>query len=144
VANKETDLLISQLDQPVGATKNEQLIEGFLFPNQESKGETLLLAGLSLCDFIFDLSAIDSKVLEAADFSHTADLGDPFLFAEFAERITSLSTAAIKGHEANLLGYPRHLYPPLNSPSVCINLSTISIVCADTPLIFNKTLPAAN
>jgi hypothetical protein len=104
-ANKETDLLISQLDQPVEATKKDQFIEGFLFPDQGSKGETLLLAGLSLCDFIFDLSAIDSKVLEAADFSHTADLGDPFLFAEFAERITSLSTAAFKGHESNLLGY---------------------------------------
>ncbi len=104
-ANKETDLLISQLDQPVEATKKEQFIEGFLFPDQGSKGETLLLAGLSLCDFIFDLSAIDSKVLEAADFSHTANLGDPFLFAEFAERITSLSSAALQGHEANLLGY---------------------------------------
>jgi hypothetical protein len=105
VANEKTDLLISQLDQPVEAIKKEQFIEGFLFSDQGSKEETLLLAGLSLCDFIFDLSAIDSKVLEAADFSHTADLGDPFLFAEFAERITSLSTAAIQGHEVNLLGY---------------------------------------
>jgi hypothetical protein len=50
-------------------------------------------------DFLFDLSAIDPKVLEAADFSHIADLSSPFDLAVFAEKISDLPIASIRGHE---------------------------------------------
>ena len=100
-----TRSVIRLLDAPVSKTEKEQLIEGFLFPEKTDNRETIALAGLSLGDFLFDLSAIDPKVLEAADFSHKMDLGDPFSFADFAEHISSLSAAATRGHEASLLGY---------------------------------------
>ena len=101
----ETRSLIFSLDRPLGPRGNEQLIESFLFPNTTTRKEAVILASLTLFDFLYDVSAINPKVLEAADFSHTADLGDPFVFAEFAEKVVSLSDAAIRGHEANLLGY---------------------------------------
>jgi hypothetical protein len=100
-----TRSVIRLLDAPVGHIEKEQPIERFLFPKKSDNRETVALAGLTLGDFLFDLSAIDPKVLEAADFSHKMDLGDPFSFADFAEHVSSLSAAAIRGHEANLLGY---------------------------------------
>jgi len=103
--DKEVERLISQLDKPVETTSNDQLIEGFLFPDKTGKQDAMMLAGLTLGDFLFDLSAINPMVLEATDFSHKADLGDAFSFANFAEHVSSLSAAAIKGHESNLLGY---------------------------------------
>ena len=79
-------------------------IESFLFPDTQN-ADAKFLGGLVLGDFLFDLSAIDPKVLEAADFSHNADLSGPFDFAIFAEKISGLSVASRGGHEANLMGY---------------------------------------
>jgi hypothetical protein len=103
--NKATRSIITQIDRPIGQATSEPFIEGFLFPDKSGVREAGILGGLSLFDFLFDVSAVDGKVLEAADFSHTADLSDPFAFAEFAEKVMSLSAASIRGHEANLLGY---------------------------------------
>jgi hypothetical protein len=100
-----TRTVIAQIDRPIDQGASAPFIEGFLFPDRSNTRETVVLGGLSLFDFLYDVSAIDSKVLEAADFSHTADLSDPFVFGEFAERVMSLSAASIRGHEANLLGY---------------------------------------
>ena len=67
--------------------------------------ETLLLAGFVFADLLFDVAEIDPKVLEAADFSHSADLSGPFDFAYFAETISGLSLASRVGHESQLMGY---------------------------------------
>ena len=103
--NTATRSVITQIDRPIGQGASEPFIEGFLFPDRSGLRDAGILGGLSLFDFLFDVSAVDGKVLEAADFSHIADLSDPFAFAEFAEKVMSLSAASIRGHEANLLGY---------------------------------------
>ena len=100
-----TRSVIDHIDHPIGSGASEHFIEGFLFPDKSNTREAAILGGLTLFDFLYDVSAIDSKVLDAVDFSHAADLSDPFAFAEFAERVMSLSAASIRGHEANLLGY---------------------------------------
>jgi hypothetical protein len=93
------------LDTPLDAGEGTEFIEGFLFPNDTQRTEAKILGGMVLGDLLFDLSAIDPKVLEAADFSHRADLSGPFDFAAFAESIKDLPAASLKGHEANLMGY---------------------------------------
>lgn len=97
--------LIERLDQPLVHSAKSQIIERFLFPKITDRAESAALAGVTALDFITELASIHPKVIEAADFARSADLGDPFRFADFAEYIKSLPAASIRGHEANLLGY---------------------------------------
>ncbi len=76
-----------------------------MFPEDARKSDAKVLSGMVLVDFLFDLSAIDSMVLDAADFSHKADLSSPFEFAQFAEKLSILPAGSLSGHEANLMGY---------------------------------------
>jgi hypothetical protein len=93
------------LEAAIDVGGEQGLIESFLFPNKAQKTDTKILSGMVLGDFLFDLSAIDPMVLEAADFAHKANLGSSFEFAAFAEKISALPAASIRGHEANLMGY---------------------------------------
>ena len=93
------------LEMPLDIGKQTGLIESFLFPEDAQKSDAKILSGMVLFDFLFDLSSIDSMVLDAADFSHKADLSSPFDFAQFAEKISILPAGSLSGHEANLMGY---------------------------------------
>ena len=91
------------LQTPLDTGEKSGLIESFLFPNT-AKTDATILAGMVLGDFLFDLSAIDPKVLEAADFSHNADLSSSFDFAAFAEKISVLYVRIFQWSCADFVG----------------------------------------
>lgn len=97
-----TTSTMSILQQPLEDMNQKDYLKTVLFSKDD---ETLLLAGFVFADLLFDVAAIDPKVLEAADFSHSADLSGPFDFAHFAETISGLSLASRVGHESQLMGY---------------------------------------
>ena len=66
---------------------------------------TGVYAGLTVADLLYDVARVDPLVLQASDFSSTADLADPIRFGAFATRVAGLDEAARAGHLAHLEGY---------------------------------------
>ncbi|MDA0967521.1 MAG: hypothetical protein O2970_11260, partial [Proteobacteria bacterium] len=67
--------------------------------------DNVVIAGLTVSDFIYDIAAIDPNVIEATDFARKADISDVFEFSIFSETLSSISEASLRGHHANLMGY---------------------------------------
>ena len=77
-----------------------------LFPERERDGTAAVaVAGAATADLLFDVAAIDPRVVAAADFSRVEDLGDIFRFGAFAEQIEGMGEAAHTGAESGLRGY---------------------------------------
>ena len=77
-----------------------------LFPRRKGVGvEAAVAAGMATADLLFDMAAIDPRVVAAADFSRSENLGDIFRFGAFADRIKSMDEAARTGAESGLQGY---------------------------------------
>lgn len=83
-----------------------------LYPYLENKDKneiehhkTAWVTGLTIGDITYSLAAIDSKVIKAADFSRTADLGGRLSFSDFALDISKMSPSGYLGATSNLKGY---------------------------------------
>jgi hypothetical protein len=64
-----------------------------------------ILGGLTLGDVAYHAFSLNPSVVEAADFSRSADLADPTAFAQFAHRIEQMDPQAYDGAISNLKGY---------------------------------------
>ena len=99
----EVDQSVSDLmDQPIEA----------LYPYLEKKSElraelhkTAWVTGLTIGDITYSLAVIDPTVMEAADFSRLADLGEQLSFAEFSQVISQMVPSSHLGAVSNLKGY---------------------------------------
>ena len=77
-----------------------------LFPGRQGDGTAAVaVAGAATAELLFDVAAIDPRVVAAADFSRVEDLGDIFRFGAFAEQIEGMGEAARTGAESGLRGY---------------------------------------
>ena len=77
-----------------------------LFPGREGDGTVpVAVTGAATAELLFDVAAIDPRVVAAADFSRVEDLGDIFRFGAFAEQIEGMGEAARTGAESGLRGY---------------------------------------
>ncbi len=93
--------LPSIADTGLGAT-----LTSILFPERESAGTAAVaVTGAATAELLFDVAAIDPRVVAAADFSRVEDLGDIFRFGAFAEQIEGMGEAARTGAESGLRGY---------------------------------------
>lgn len=68
-------------------------------------GNLAAMTGLTLGDMLYNLAAIEPKVIQAADFSRSADIESTLDFATLAEQIQNSSQAAILGATSQLKGY---------------------------------------
>ena len=77
-----------------------------LFPGRKRDGTApVAVAGAATAELLFDVAAIDPRVVAATDFSRVEDLGDIFRFGAFAEQIEGMGEAARTGVESGLRGY---------------------------------------
>lgn len=81
------------------------LLDGVLSKHRGDAAEMAAVAGLTADDILYNAVSIDPMVLAAADFSRSEDIGDIFQFGAFAERISSMTSAAAAGAGNNLRGY---------------------------------------
>ena len=83
-----------------------ETLKSVLFPERNGVGAGVVaVAGVATADLLFDVAAIDPRVVAAADFSRAENLGDIFRFGAFAERIEGMDEAARTGAESGLRGY---------------------------------------
>ena len=87
----------------IGKENDQQILK--IHPPSILTLDNAAIAGLTLSDFIYDMAAIDPRVIEATDFARKADISDVFQFSLFAESLRGLSEASFRGHHANLTGY---------------------------------------
>ena len=77
-----------------------------LFPARKGDVKApVAVAGAATAELLFDVAAIDPRVVAAADFSRVEDLGDIFRFGAFAEQIEGMGEVARTGVESGLRGY---------------------------------------
>ncbi|MBU1307019.1 MAG: hypothetical protein KKF33_16065, partial [Alphaproteobacteria bacterium] len=67
--------------------------------------EVAAVAGITAGDILYNAVSIDPAVLNAADFSGSADIGDIFRFGAFADRIGAMASTAAAGAGNRLRGY---------------------------------------
>ena len=101
--------IASLMDGPVGEQESDRsdrwkrlLLER---KDDDALSDMAGTAVLTLGELLFNLHALDAKVLEAADFSRIDDLSNPTSFAVFADRIESMGSKAHLGAVSNLKGY---------------------------------------
>ena len=92
------------LDVPIEEPTKAPLA-GAVFGDSREKGETFVHAALTLGDLLFDMAAIDPRVIEAADFVRIDDLGDHFSFGLFSKHFQELTGASATGAASQLRGY---------------------------------------
>ncbi|MDN3552895.1 hypothetical protein QWY74_05340 [Halomonas almeriensis] len=68
-------------------------------------GNMAAVTGLTLGDMLYNLAAIDPGVVQAADFSRSADIDSSLAFANLAEQIQESHPAAATGAINQLKGY---------------------------------------
>ncbi len=96
--------MVDALATPISESNSDSLGE-LLFGDSRGKRDTQAHAALTFGDLLFDMAAIDPRVVEAADFIRTDDLGDGFSFSLFAERFQELSGRTAIGTGIQLRGY---------------------------------------
>lgn len=70
-------------------------------PGQADAADAALAATLTAGEMLWNAAAIDSRVLEAADFSRSSELGDPLTFAARAhEFLASGADVSLRGYTA--------------------------------------------
>lgn len=67
--------------------------------------KTAWVTGLTIGDITYSLAAIDPKIMQAADFSRTADLDGRLSFSDFALDISKMTSSGYLGATSNLKGY---------------------------------------
>ncbi len=63
------------------------------------------IIGLTVGDLIYDYMRLDPRVVEAADFARTEDLGDMFKFSSYADSLGDLPPGSFDGHVYSIKGY---------------------------------------
>ena len=100
------DASVADLMERPADTRNESSRVRDLMGASPSEGrDTVVLAGLTLGDILYNAYSLDPSVLEAADFSRVEDLDDPVAFAAFAHRVESMDPDSSLGAISNLKGY---------------------------------------
>ncbi len=88
--------------------KEAEAVEKFLSSDRQQKHnrfDVLATGALTAGDFLYTIWSIDPMVIRAADFSRTAEIGNVFEFAAFAERWKGMSAAGAQAFENSLRGY---------------------------------------
>jgi hypothetical protein len=67
--------------------------------------QSAAFTGLEIGDLIYDISRIDPRALEAADFSRVEDLSNVFEYSHFAARMSDRSGASLEGTLNRQEGY---------------------------------------
>lgn len=73
--------------------------------DSEGLRDTATLSILTIGDVLWQMFAINPAVMNAANFSHTADLGNPADFAAFSNQVAAMDAAAHVGAVDSLRGY---------------------------------------
>lgn len=93
------------MERSARATGRDDRLGDLMGAKSREQRDTVLLAGLTLGDILYNAFSLDPAVLQAADFSRVDALDDPVAFAVFAHRIESTDPAANLGAISNLKGY---------------------------------------
>jgi hypothetical protein len=93
--------LSSLLNSPLLGESEEQRLRRLL----SGRADHTMFAGLLVGEFLYDYLRIDPLVMEGIDFARAADLGNPLLFAQFANMQTKLTAAGDGDSIARLQGY---------------------------------------
>lgn len=92
------------MDRPAAGTAGGRLGR-VLGVSRDDLHDTAALGALTLGDMLYQAFAIDPTVMQAADFSHVADLGNAADFAALADRVAAMDPAAYVGAVSDLKGY---------------------------------------
>ena len=85
-------------------------VSAVLFPDsRRTTADAIAVTGLTAADVLFDAASIDPRVIQAADFTRSADIDSIFKFGSFAERWQEMEGLARIGTEAQLRGYVAEL-----------------------------------
>lgn len=99
--NAQEHMLARALSKPLVQQSEEERLRGLL---SGGRGDAAF-AGLVVGDFLYDYLRIDPLVMEGIDFARAADLSDPLLFADFANRQASLMAVGEGDSLSRLQGY---------------------------------------
>jgi hypothetical protein len=80
-------------------------LDGILSRRTGDVAEVAAVAGITAGDILHNAVSIDPAVLNAADFSRSANIGDIFQFGAFADGIGAMASTAAAGAGNNLRGY---------------------------------------
>lgn len=85
--------------------QRNSLLEGIIARGKGDTAELAAVGAMTFADMIYNVVSIDPTVLQAADFSRSAEISDIFAFGAFAERFTQMSGRMLTGAESGLRGY---------------------------------------
>lgn len=101
LSNSDKKLLSSRVE----AEKSSKGYILKIYPTSLINADNAAISSITLADFLYDVGAIDPRVIEATDFSRASDISNVFEFSLFAEELKGLSEASLDGHHANIMGY---------------------------------------
>ncbi|PWW02071.1 hypothetical protein DFR52_102738 [Hoeflea marina] len=90
---------------PSQGDRMSHLLDGILSRRTKDELEVAAVAAITAGDMLYTAVSIDPAVLNAADFSRSADIGDIFQFGAFADGIGAMGSTAAAGAGNNLRGY---------------------------------------
>jgi hypothetical protein len=90
---------------PGQSDRMSHLLDGILPRGTKDAVEVAAVAGITAGDILYNAVSIDPTVLNAANFSRSADIGDIFQFGAFAGGIGAMASTAAAGAGNNLRGY---------------------------------------
>ncbi len=93
------------MERPLDLKAGDGRLRGLMGADSREQRDTVLLAGLTLGDVLYNAYSLDPAVLQAADFARVEDLDDPVAFADFAHAVESMDPGANLGAVSNLKGY---------------------------------------
>lgn len=95
------------LFMPIAEPAKGDRLKNFLLGGEKRQAgqESMLYAGLTLGDFLYDYIRISPDVVEAVDFARSEDIDGILDFAYFAKQQFELSPEALQGSISQLQGY---------------------------------------
>lgn len=99
--NAQERMLAHALSKPLVQQSEKEHLKRLL---SGGRGDAAF-AGLVVGDFLYDYLRIDPLVMEGIDFARAADLSDPLLFADFANRQANLMAVGEGDSLSRLQGY---------------------------------------
>jgi hypothetical protein len=97
--------LAAVMDRDASAKGSPDRLDRLLHKDDVALPDMAAMGALTLGELLYNIHALDSDVLKAADFSRVEDLGDPTTFAAFAHKIDTLAENNHLGAISNLKGY---------------------------------------
>ena len=96
--------VIDTLEQPPAGTVGKRFASIF-GTDADGLRDTVALSVMTVGDVLWQIFAINPAVMDAANFSHIADLSNPIDFATFSDQVAAMDTAAQVGAVDSLRGY---------------------------------------